>query len=256
MLPDNIIKVLPVFNNSILTRFGILLLVGIIGTLAQADTGADNTVALVEQAARSALARQAAEAGLIEPRFELAAVRSGRPPAPCRQRVSVEPVDTRQLARMRFAAVCDGADGWRYEYVVRAKISARVAVAAADMGAGALLHDNSALLELKDISVIPDSISDLTLLDGMAARRSLRAGELLRQNMLIAPVLVKRGAAVRIVARREQIEVSMAGEALDAGARGALLRVRNANGTVIRARVTGADTVEPADTPAPAQSTD
>jgi flagella basal body P-ring formation protein FlgA len=69
-------------------------------------------------------------------------------------------------------------------------------------------------------------------------------------------MLVKRGAAVRIVARREQIEVSMAGEALDAGARGALLRVRNANGTVIRARVTGADMVEPADTPASAQSAD
>jgi flagella basal body P-ring formation protein FlgA len=235
-----------------------MLLIGIITPLAQADTGEDNTVNLVEQAARSALARQAAEAGLIAPRFELAAVRSGRPPAACRQRVSVEPVDTRQLARMRFAAVCGGggADGWRYEYVVRAKISARVAVAAADMGAGALLSSNSALLEMKDISAIPDAISDLAVLDGMAARRGLRAGELLRQNLLIAPVLVKRGAAVRIVARREQIEVSMAGEALEAGARGALLRVRNANGTVIRARVTGADTVEPADTPAPAQSLD
>jgi flagella basal body P-ring formation protein FlgA len=244
------------FNNSILPRFGAILLIGIINFPAHADTGADNTVSLVEQAARSALARQAGEAGLIEPRFELAAVRSGRPPAPCRQPVSVEPVDTRQMARMRFTAVCGGADGWRYDFVVRASISARVAVAAADMGAGALFSSKDVLLERKDISAIPDSISDLTVFDGMAARRSVRAGELLRQNMLLAPVLVKRGAAVRIVARREQIEVSMAGEALDAGARGALLRVRNANGTVIRARVTGADMVEPADTPASAQSVD
>lgn len=252
--PAIIIKVLLMFNNRILPRFVAPLLIGIINMPALADKGADKTIMLVEQAARSALERQADEAGLVEPRFELESVRSGRPLAPCRQGVSVEAADTRQLARMRFTAVCAGADGWRYDFVVRAKVSARVAVAAADVAAGALFSANDVLLERKDISGIPDSISDLTMLDGMAARRALRGGELLRQNMLIAPVLVKRGTAVRIVARREQIEVSMAGEALDAGARGALLRVRNANGTVIRARVTGPGTVEPADTPATAQS--
>jgi flagella basal body P-ring formation protein FlgA len=41
----------------------------------------------------------------------------------------------------------------------------------------------------------------------------------------------------------------MAGEALDAGARGDTVRVRNASGTVIRARVTGAATVEPVSAP-------
>ncbi len=74
--------------------------------------------------------------------------------------------------------------------------------------------------------------------------------------LLSAPTLVKRGDAVRIVARREQIEVSMAGEALDSGARGAVIRVRNPNGTVLRTRVTGAATVEPVDVPMSAQSPD
>jgi flagella basal body P-ring formation protein FlgA len=65
----------------------------------------------------------------------------------------------------------------------------------------------------------------------------------------MASTLVKRGEPVRIVARHEQIEVSMAGDALDTGARGDMVRVRNANGTVIRARVTGAGTVEPVSAP-------
>ena len=68
-------------------------------------------------------------------------------------------------------------------------------------------------------------------------------------TLLASPTLVKRGEAVRIVARNEQVEVSMAGEALDAGARGSLVRVRNASGTIIRAKVTGAGTVQPADMP-------
>jgi flagella basal body P-ring formation protein FlgA len=43
----------------------------------------------------------------------------------------------------------------------------------------------------------------------------------------------------------------MAGEALDAGAQGAVVRVRNtASGQVVRMRVAGAGTVEPVDMPA------
>jgi flagella basal body P-ring formation protein FlgA len=62
-------------------------------------------------------------------------------------------------------------------------------------------------------------------------------------------VLVKRGDAVLMLARREGIEVSTAGEALDAGARGAMVRVRNAtSGQVVRMRVAGQGTVEPVTT--------
>ena len=72
--------------------------------------------------------------------------------------------------------------------------------------------------------------------------------EVLRQGQLAAPTLIKRGSAVSIVARKEQVEVSMAGEALDPGALGQVIRVRNAtSGTVIRARVVDAGVVEPAD---------
>ena len=70
----------------------------------------------------------------------------------------------------------------------------------------------------------------------------------MRAGQLSSPVLVKRGDAVLMLARREGIEVSMAGEALDAGARGAMVRVRNAgSGQVVRMRVAGQGTVEPID---------
>jgi flagella basal body P-ring formation protein FlgA len=53
-----------------------------------------------------------------------------------------------------------------------------------------------------------------------------------------------------MVARVEGVEVSTAGEALDAGARGASIRVRNStSGQTLRMRVTGAGTVEPVDMP-------
>jgi flagella basal body P-ring formation protein FlgA len=150
--------------------------------------------------------------------------------------------------------VCSGAGGWRYEFIVRAQISARVAVMASELAAGKVLADDDVLLERHDISSISDSIAAPQDAVGMSAKRALRTGEIVRKGLLSSPALVKRGEPVRIVARREEIEVSMAGEALDAGARGDLVRVRNASGTVIRARVTGAATVEPVSAPVTASS--
>jgi flagella basal body P-ring formation protein FlgA len=72
----------------------------------------------------------------------------------------------------------------------------------------------------------------------------------LRAGSLAAPVVVKRGDGVVMVARQDGIEVSMAGEALDAGARGAVVRVKNsASGQVVRMRVVGAGAVQPLDLP-------
>lgn len=243
------------FNNPILHPIFAALAI-VVPILGEAATTAEQTVALVEQTARDALLRQADGNGLVEPEFEVSAVRTSRalPACPAAAPVAVGVLDARQATRMRLVATCPGEAGWKYEFVVRARVTARVAVMAADVGSGKPVDAADVALERRDISLVSDTVSDLALLEGMSARRSLRSGELLRQNMLTAQLLVKRGEAVRIVARNEQIEVSMAGEALDPGARGALIRVRNNNGNVIKARVTGAGTVEPADLPVSIQS--
>jgi flagella basal body P-ring formation protein FlgA len=216
---------------------------------ASGPVAAEQVPTLVEAAAKQHVLRWTDNAGLVEPKFELTVVRGTRPLAACTQAVTVEAADTRTPARMRFVAICGGADRWRYEFVVRAQVSARVVTAANDVGAGKVLADEDVLLERHDISTIPDSIADPADVVGMSGKRALRAGEVLRMALLSAPVVVKRGEPVRIVAKRDEIEVSMAGEALDSGARGSMVRVKNANGATIRARVTGAATVEPADMP-------
>jgi flagella basal body P-ring formation protein FlgA len=212
-------------------------------------TSADQVLKQVEAAARSHVARQAEASGLSEPQFSVAVSPGTRPLSACSQALTVEAVDTRLVGRMRFAAVCAGTAGWRYEFVVRATLSARVAVMAQDVPAGRPLADEDVLLERHEVPSMGDIISLPQDVVGLSGKRPLRSGEVLRMALLTAPVLVKRGDAVRIVARREQIEVSMSGEALDAGAKGATIRVRNPNGTVLRTRVTGAATVEPVDVP-------
>ncbi|HEX9173720.1 MAG TPA: flagellar basal body P-ring formation chaperone FlgA [Telluria sp.] len=226
--------------------------------LSGAAAAATSVVAQVEQAAREQLEKQAAGSALAEPRFELT-VATSRPAPPCRQSVAVEPIDTRQVARMRFAVRCaDGAGwhsgGWQYEYVVRARVSALVVVTAAPVAANAALTDADITLERRDITAIADPVAVAADAVGQTSRRSLRAGEVLRMGQLAAPVLVRRGEAVVMLAKVDGIEVSTAGEALDAGSRGAMVRVRNAaSGQVVRMRVAGAGTVEPIGLPARAR---
>jgi flagella basal body P-ring formation protein FlgA len=201
----------------------------------------------IEQAARAELERQMAASGLTEPQIEVAVV-AARPTPPCSQPVTVEAADTRSPQRMRYVARCQDTPGWRYDYVVRARVSAMVAIAAAPVAANEALTDAQVTIERRDISNIADPISNPADAVGQMSRRMLRPGDILRSGQLSSPVLVKRGDAVTMVARRDGIEVSMAGEAMDAGGKGAVVRVRNAgSGQVVRMRVAGPGTVEPVD---------
>ena len=201
----------------------------------------------IEQAARAELERQTAASGLTEAQIDVAVV-TARAAPPCSQNVAIEPLDTRSPLRMRFLARCNDTPGWRYEYVVRARLTAMVAIAAAPVAANEALTDAQVTIERRDISNIADPITTPEDAVGQMSRRMLRPGDILRSGQLSSPVMVKRGDAVTMIARRDGIEVSTAGEALDAGARGAMVRVRNANsGQVVRMRVAGPGTVEPAD---------
>ena len=99
--------------------------------------------------------------------------------------------------------------------LVRATITAKVAVTSVPVTANTPLQARDVELARRDVTLVPDSIATLSDVAGLSSRRSLRAGEVLRQGQLASPVLVKRGAPVNIVARKEQVQVSMDGVAMD-----------------------------------------
>jgi flagellar basal body P-ring formation protein FlgA len=236
-------------NNPIVQVFGGILLIGILNFSVATASTMEELLSKVKLAAENQLKNNAESQRWLEPKFDVEVVKTNRAIPACPSETRVESLDQRGIARMRFVVICPSLQGWRYEFLAKGKVSANVAVAATDLISGKILSPIDLLRERHDITLIPDAFSDFGELEGMAARRTIRAGEVIRQNMLAAPQLVRRGEQVRIVAKREQIEVSMAGEALDNGTRGAIIRVKNSSGTQIRARVIDAGTVEPADLP-------
>lgn len=227
--------------------------------LAAAAGPSPDAAARVEAAARQFLSEQATLKGLVEPTFELHLVTGAQPAAACPVPVVVEARDTRYLSRMRFLATCPGEGGWQRDWTVRAEVSAKVVVAAADVPANRPLAEADLAQERRKLSDMADALPALDAAIGQASTRALRTGQVVQPRFLAQPIVVKRGDSVNIQARSGPVEVNVAGEALEAGRRGDVLRVRNTStGKVIRARVLESGLVEPESIggSSPAQSKD
>lgn len=197
--------------------------------------------------AREHVLEKAAAAGFADAAVVLKVI--GDTPADCPGPVAVEPVDTRFLTRMKFAATCDAA-GWRDEFIVRGELSARVVVATERIAAGRPIASGEVDLGQRTLGSLENATSALDEVVGQSSRRAVRPGQIVDPRWLAEPVLVRRGANVAIIATNGLVRVTTIGEALGAGREGDIIDVRNvASGRVIRARVTANETVEPADIP-------
>lgn len=211
---------------------------------AHADTG-DRISRLVQDSARELVEQQAERSGLVNVQVSVTPGPVSKAPPPCAGRIGIEAQDTRSMTRLRFVVTCPGDDGWTRKVTARARVTADVLVLRHEVPAGRPLTDEDVNVEARDVSAMPDAIGDPVDLDNMTLRRTLAAGEVLRKRLLAAAILIKRGDPVRIVARNSGIEVQTAGEALEGGGDGDIVRVRNlSSGTVLRARVTAAGEVE------------
>jgi flagella basal body P-ring formation protein FlgA len=227
------------------------LLAVVLAGAAFTCAAADPREAAVTQAARDALTESADRQGLLNPQVEVMVVSapSAPPDRPC-ARPEVEAVDTRFATRMRFSVRCGSDDPKPASYVVRGKVTAEVVVAAQSIATGRPIAAADLMLDRRDVTSTPDSISDMDAAIGQTSMRPLRPTQVVQKRLLTSPILLKRGQLVQIEVHSGPVQVSSSGEALEPGRAGDIVRVRNiASGKVIRARVTEDGNVQPADMP-------
>src|SRR5690606_18529187 len=191
-------------------------LIGCLGSAlaltAFADTprAPDALEARIAEHARRHLLAEARQAGHAQPQVEVTAVlpRAQSPAATdCPRPLDIEVLDARHPGRMLLAAVCDGAE--RAQFVVRAQVSAPVVVAAAELESGRTLEAVDVKLERRALG--GDTLADPGEVVGKTLRRAVRSGEPIERRWLHEPILVRRGDAVTIVARRSGVEAQVAG---------------------------------------------
>ena len=97
-----------------------------------------------------------------------------------------------------------------------------------DLARNTVLSANDLQIESRDISGWRQTfLRDPRAAVGKQLKIPLKGGAVLLERFLIAPVLVKRGDQVVILAQSDRFRVTVPGEAKTAGGRGEIIRVKN-----------------------------
>lgn len=134
----------------------------------------------------------------------------------------------RRGGRSTVGVRCTGSQPWTIYASVQVESRATALALARSMGRGDRIQAQDLTETEINLAELPHGhYSDAERLIGMQLRRSVRAGEILSPLLVAAPNLVTRGETVMVTAAAGGTQVTMQGEALDSGALGDRIRVRN-----------------------------
>lgn len=198
--------------------------------------------ARIEQAARAWLGTRLEAMDARGARIAVALLPAARRMPDCAQPPTLEigevPAGER-FDRLQVLARCP-ATGGEARFVVRASALASGLVARTAVAAGQPLAAAAVETAEQDLAAVPDLLLSVDQLQGQTSRRGLRPGQPVRRSALQGASAVARGQPVRIVGGGPGFQVAVAGTALEDGAAGDSVRVRNAStGKSARARVLG-----------------
>ncbi len=123
---------------------------------------------------------------------------------------------------------CEGERPWTLYVPVKLELSVEVLTAATALPRGTVLKSSDLKPIRKSITALPYGYyRSAEALVGMELRRAVRAGDILSPATVAPASLVERGQELWLVAQSGTVKVSMKGEALENGAAGERIKVRN-----------------------------
>ena len=158
--------------------------------------------------------------GRIDPRLRL---------APCdRQLEGFTRPGARDVGNVTVGIRCDGTSPWTIYIAATVKVLDMVLVLNHPVSRNQQLTEQDVRLEEHDIGRLRQGfMTDPRDVIGMLARVSLQADRVLVPSVLTLPKLVQRGQMVTLLAGTPGFEVRSSGKALEDGARGDLISVKN-----------------------------
>lgn len=210
---------------------GVLMMVGVFcsaGAFAQTTLQQQIDTA-VEQHLQQRLKKEAASEGWKGVRFTQTSIpQTIASLAPCDQAIAVKDEgENRNWSRQRFSLQC-GAGGWKLAVNTEVKVYVSAVVAKQVINRGETFHSGQlALQEIEVTKLNSGFYSSLDKVIGQGAKRRIRADQLLSPNLVASALVIQRGQQVTISANHDGINASTQGEALENGAVGDVIRIRN-----------------------------
>lgn len=136
--------------------------------------------------------------------------------------------------RVSVGVRCADERPWTRFIGAQVVVEGRYLVAARAIGAGRTLGDGDVAERRGDLARLPRTVlTDPALAAGMVAANPIAPGAPLRSDLLRAPLVIRQGQAVRVVADGAGFSLGTDGRALTDAAAGAPVQVKTAGGRLL-----------------------
>lgn len=163
----------------------------------------------------------------------------------CAKLQSFLPLGGKLWGNSNVGVRCSQGADWTLYVPVTVRVQAPVVVATRPLGSGRILADEDLTLQMAELTQLPAGvISAAQDAVGKVLTAGVVAGHPLRQDMLRAPIVVRQGQSVRLIAQGQGFKVSSEGKALSNAAVGQNVQVKAQNGQTVSGVVQADGTIE------------
>jgi flagella basal body P-ring formation protein FlgA len=170
-------------------------------------------------------------AGTIQ--IRLAKPETSRLP-PCNAYEAFTPPGGRLMGRTHVGVRCLGPSSWNIMVGAEISVSGTYVTTARPILAGQAIQAADLITQTGDVSSLPTGfISDPAQAIGKTLRNALGAGQILRADRLLAPLVIQQGQVVKVISRGDGFAVTAEGRALTNAGVGQTLQVRMNSGQTV-----------------------
>jgi flagella basal body P-ring formation protein FlgA len=152
----------------------------------------------------------------------------------CSAHEAFSPPGTRLSGKTHVGVRCLGPSIWSVLVPVQVAITGNYLTTARPLAAGQPISASDITVVVGDLSALPTGIiGDPQAAIGKTLRNSLGAGQPLRSDQLLAPLVIRQGQTVRVISAGPGFAVSAEGKAMNNAAEGQLAQIRMPSGQTI-----------------------
>lgn len=165
------------------------------------------------------------EAGNLDPHLKLAM---------CADVNVFIPSGNRPWGRTSVGVRCAAPTAWTIYMQANVNVESQYWVAASPLVQGQVVTAGDILAETGDITQLPAGVvTDASQAIGRTANLSMRAGAVLRQDMLKQSPVIQQGQTVMLVSNGQGFTISAEGQAMSKASEGQVVQVKVANGQLV-----------------------
>lgn len=164
---------------------------------------------------------------------------------PCTSLQGYAAPGARPWGKTHVGVRCLGPNTWNILVPVEISAHGSYVVTARALAAGQVIQPGDLATLQGDLAALPAGVmTDMTGIAGKTLKNSLAAGQPLRSDLLLAPILIRQGQTVKLFSRGPGFTATSEGKAINHAAEGQVVQVRVSSGQVISGKVLADGSVE------------